>query len=408
MNNRKLVDEREILKSSDKIGFGGRPQNKLVEDFTDEKYFVYELRYGNPLGDGSIPFEITDSDDEEIREDDPGRVPQNKDPRILLDSKAESGIFSSSDEHQTDDENPDGDEDESDVKPDLASLLRQQSEYIQQAALQREIKQEVDYYAHQYNKEHDKELNGVNNVPSHVIDCVVILDDSDDELICEPEIKRKKPDTEWSNYLLPESKPLSPKKPKSKSIQQEYNPPPKHEMSGNILKEKVKNVLESRGQQLSDDLLKPNELLLNDLNNSRPSTSTNYSNPYSKRSHSKSFNIFDELLHHEQMNAFISDITRWEVKRVTVREFQNTLEFHLPHCTSNIELTFGDDLELYQKKMKSFTELDLYSNIIDEFNRESRTHQIFTQLLPGYKEEIREKEKRFVFNCKGEQLQHLT
>lgn len=393
MNNRKIVNAREVLRSEDKIGFGCSPKNKFVRDITDEKHIVYELRCGNPLGDGSIPFEINDSDDEE---DDLGQIPQNQNHIISFDSKAESAIISGSDGHQTDDENQEEEEDEFDVKPDLASLLRQQREYIQQAALQREIKQEIDWNAHQYNKE----LNGLNNVQPHVVDCVEILDDSDDEVIYEPENKRKKPDSEWSDSMMAAPKPLFPKKPQPQSVQPEYHPPPKHEMSEAILKEKVKNVRESRGQQLSDDLFKPNELLLNDLSN-RPSTSTNYTVPNGYRSHSKRLNFFDKLLQHEQMNAFISDITRWDVKRITAREFQHTLEFHLPHLM-NIELSFGDNLELYKRKMKSFTELELYSNIVDEFNRKSRTHQIFTQLLPGYKEEIRGKEKRFVFKCKGE------
>lgn len=359
---------------------------------------MYELKYGNPLGDSSIPFEIPDSDDEE---DDLKRFCPNQNVRISFESKAESGILSGSDEHQTDDENQEGEEDEFDVKPDLASLLRQQREYIQQAALQREIKQEIDWNIHQYNKE-STGLNN-NNVESDVVDCVVISDDSGDEVIvCEPQIKRKKTDTEWSNLLNAASKPLPPKKPQSLPIKPEYHPPPKYEMSETILREKIKIVRESRGQQLSDDLFKSNELLLNELTNKRPSTSINYSVSNGNRLNSKRFDIFDELLHHEQMNAFISDITKWDVKRITAREYQNTLEYHLPYCTSNIELSFGDNLELYQKKMKSFTELELYSNIVDEFNRKSRTHQIFTILLPGYKEEIRQKEKRFVFQCKGE------
>lgn len=382
------------MSHADTIGLGCSPKNKFVKDINDEKHIVYELRNGNPLGDGSIPFEIIDSDDEE---NDFERIPFAQNHRTSHDS---SGIFSGSDGHQTDDENQEGEEDEPDVKPDLASLLRQQREYIQQAALKREIKQEIDWNIHQYNKE----SNGLNNVQPHVIDCVEIFDDSDDEIICEPEIKRKKTDTEWNNTLLAVSKPLSPKKPQPmpQPVLPEYHPPPKHEMSETVLKEKVKNVRESRGQQLSNDLFKPNDVLLNDITTDRPSTSTSYTASNGNQSHLKRLDVFDELLHHKQLNAFISDITRWDVKRITAREFQNTLEFHLPDLT-NIELDFGDNLELYQKKMKSFTELELYSNIIDEFNRKSRTLQIFTHLLPDYKEEDRGKEKRFVFKCKGEQ-----
>lgn len=316
MNATNFKGSRTILSDGDLIGFGCKVNNWHVADPSDTRYYVYRFVYGHPMGDIKQTFDLT-SDDEEESEIQPNKIPV---------SPGESGIFSGSDGHDTDGEEADEDVD---IKPDIHSLMRSQREHVEQMMQLIEIKQEVSWMNHEYERQHVEPI----------IDSTVYeLSDDDDDVIpiAEPNSKRKK--TEWPLFNPSDSCPTSPKKVivPEPTIQ----PPPIHEYPQQILKEKVKNVGFSRGQQLASDMFKPKECLLNE-----PSTSSKVIIPKNDLKPDAK-DVLSKLVTDKNLNQIITDITGWDARWIIDRGFQDTLRFLLPNLKP-IENKF-DSLAAYQ------------------------------------------------------------
>lgn len=202
----------------------------------DYKYHVYRLTNENELAT-SGPIELLDSDDEETGQ-----------------TNGNGSTNTSTNIEDSEDECPSADE--MDVKPDIHALMRKMQEEMK-------IKEEVNWNCYEYDRETAQREPDHDAVPVDNVD----LDQFDVEseiFVNEPPQKRQRYEPmenvapmfndvfvqpEQQNVLGDENDDEHVDANVTASIASEY------QMSDTTLKEKVKNVVRSRGQQLAIDML---------------------------------------------------------------------------------------------------------------------------------------------------------
>lgn len=355
VNRINFKKSRCILSNGDRLGFGCTTTNRHLKDVTDVKYHVYRLTNECELK-SSEPIDLLDSDDD----DGPANVHK-------------SGYGNASFNHEdSEDECPSADED---VKPDVHKLMREVYET-------RKIKEEVAWNCYEYDRQlatqqqqqnQQNQENQENQMHNTMYN--VDLDKSDHEpdiCVVEPPQKRQRVEpnefesmqtTTQSNgfdsmdFQVPETYETT---ANLNEVASEY------QMSDTTLKEKVKIVVHSRGQQLARDMLaaaqakqkpKPGTIATNMKAKAtqsyssfqfpkNPIPSTSKAPPPSPpkdectNDHDASVKTVDEL-----KNDFISEITKWDYKWIENKNL-NPLQYKLniQHLDTNFV-----DLDTFQQ-----------------------------------------------------------
>lgn len=302
VNHTSFKDSRCILVDGDLIGFGCATNTRHLKDKVDRKYFVYRFAIGNGLNSNE-PIEILsdDSDDE-----------ANSTRNTYCDG------FRIDSDTGDEDENDHSTDDETDVKPDIHSLMRMEYAKVQ-------IKQEIDWNCHEYEKTliQPNEQRIVNDVPFCLSDDDEEWGDDEDIIALEPpqkRIRQSKPE-----YYPPtpdhEPEPEPEQRPMELFFTKTISLPPEYQMSDTIFKEKCKVVVRSRGQNLATDMLMSKKTIIKNMNdktkgankmstgtagNHEASTSCNINHAYRPLSEYSEYTIQDLV------SAFISEITKWE------------------------------------------------------------------------------------------------
>lgn len=281
----------------DLIGFGCATNTRHLKDKVDRKYFVYRFAIGNGLNSNE-PIEILsdDSDDE-----------ANSTRDTYYDG------FRIDSDTGDEDENDHSTDDEIDVKPDIHSLMRMEYAKVQ-------IKQEIEWNCYEYEKTRlqPNEQRIVNDVPFCLSDDDEEGDDDEDIIALEPpqkRIRQSKPE-----YFPPSPEHEPEPEPEQSRMElfgtRTITLPPEYQMRNTIFKEKCKVVVRSRGQNLATDMLMSKNM--NDKTKGANKISTGTAGYYEA---STSFNInhaykplseYSEYTIQDLVNAFISEITKWE------------------------------------------------------------------------------------------------
>lgn len=310
VNHINYKDSRCILSEYDLIGFGCSPTAKRVKDKSDMKCYVYRVALGS-MFNSSETIELSDGSDDEADSSNP--------------FDASDGLDVG---NETDDDCSSAEEDEEeDVKPDIHTLMREAMETMQ-------IKQEVEGYCYDYEKAQWNQVEPTveNKIP-------ICLDSEDEEkediLLLEPPRKRVRQVEPEYSFPTHEREPEQKIEKDDSSSEQTL---PEYQMSDTTLKEKVKLVTRSRGQQLATDMLKNAQKTL--FKNGGPSqqeanTSSSVSQTYEPPSEYSNYSIAD------LSNAFISEITKWEYQWINNKN-PNPLRYQMdvkPLDTNFINLT---------------------------------------------------------------------
>lgn len=296
---------RCILSEGDCLGFGCKTEGKYNKDKRDTKHLVYRLTVG--IGIGSCEtIEVLTSDE----------------------SGDEIQHYSSfSGDYETEDECPSADE--LDEKPDIHSLMRMHN-------VSKQIKEEIDWNLHEPEREQPSEVN------EPVIIDYVDLSDSEDELeTYEPSSKRiRRDDNDYDNYFAQTSEPEV--RTVNPYMVSEY------QMKETILKEKVKNVVRSRGQQLSTALLSGDATAFSSQYIKSPIKYDPFMTPTSSNSENIPYNngeMHDEFATEKIINDFISEVTSWPFKWLSERK-SNPLTFKMQAHPLDVNYT---DLDTFQR-----------------------------------------------------------
>lgn len=249
---------------------------------------MYRLSNGNPLQNQSIDLTLDDDDDGQTK-------------TMPVNSPTDSGFCG----NDTDGEDSDNDVD---IKPDIHSLIRQQREVVEQRNVGIAIKEEIDWI------NYDSERFDQKSIDPYVVDEIDLCDDDDDEddelvELSEPCKKRRKNESTWDECIVLEPCKVSPVI--VEPIESKIELPPAHEWKVNVLKEKVKNTTQSKGQQLANDFFSTKSYM-NDVVKVTASTST----ASKKIAVAKPMNndVINKIHENQYLNKIISDITSWDKK----------------------------------------------------------------------------------------------
>lgn len=277
------------------LGFGCKTKNRHIKDKSDNKYYVYRVANANELiSCGTI--ELSDGSDDEANETNEN-IPSNN----------------SSYGNDTDDECPSADE--MDVKPDIHTLMRMVKE-------QQQIKVEIAWNCHEYEKSHNTQTDAGETMEGVVEEPICLS--SDEECYADEQPSTKRVRREDNMFPTPEPQSEDKIEPndndKSQADDFNFNKPidqtpfvPEYQMSDATLKEKVKNVTRSRGQQLAIDMLIDQARPSMERQNSHgqgPSTSI-ISPPATP--HKTELGLGTRPVE-DLTNDFISEVTKWEFK----------------------------------------------------------------------------------------------
>lgn len=205
--------------------------NRHLKDINDYKYHVYRLSNENELASSDGPIELLDSDDEETSQ---------------THHSGRANVSTNNDDSE--DECPSADE--MDVKPDIHTLMRKVQEEMK-------IKEEVTWNCHEYDRQTRPMDRENDTAPVDNVD----LDQFDMESeICVIEPPQKRQRREPIENVEPVHSVVQPEQPNiledgNLSENVNVNIASEYQMSDTTLKEKVKNVVRSRGQQLAIDML---------------------------------------------------------------------------------------------------------------------------------------------------------
>lgn len=317
VNRINYKDSRCILSEGDILGFGCNPTATRTRDKTDKRYYVYRLAIGNGIN-SSETIELSDGSDDETENENPFTDALDID-------------------NETDDEANGVSSDEEDIKPDIHSLMRYAQETMQ-------IKQEIEGYCYDYEKE-----KSPNNEP--IIDNIVPIcldddDEKDDIVLLEPPRKRVRQGDLDPFPSTPEPEP----EPTVEDSDDSGSEPtlPEYQMSDTTLKEKVKLVVRSRGQQLADDMLKPQKVLLKNMNEGLTHAKGNRTPLHSEASTSSSVNQiykteqeYSDYSIADLNNAFISEVTKWDHQWIRDKK-PNPLPYCLKIDLKHLDTNFID------------------------------------------------------------------
>lgn len=255
--------------------------------------------------------------------------------------------------------------DEMDVKPDIHSLMRETYAKIQ-------IKEEINYNCYEYEK--SKNTDQINPDAASV-ETVYLSDSEDDVVTVEPARKRIRQDNihdgygQTENQTKPNANEHSSNAPDTKldKINKENQiceQIPEYQMSETTLKEKVKNVVRSRGQQLATDMLMPKNALLNNLNEPSTSTQTTKANKMvqmtaksqaaetvaTPNAYAENYTPEHVQLSIEELtNVFITEVTKWDFKWIYDKK-PNPLQYSMEYKMEVRPLgTNFSDLSAYQR-----------------------------------------------------------
>lgn len=335
VNHTNYKQSRCILSEGDFVGFGCKPLNNLkIIDTNDTKYFVYKIEVGTP----SLESVAIDDDDDEI------------DENIQNNSGLESNNLDQSDldGHCTDGEDAEDSmhavDDDDDVKPDIHSLLRYEQLMQNLQDLRVNIKEEVSYLASGYERQINEKTRANNNHPQPITnDIVDLCGDSDDDVFkLNPKKKRQRKASPEPVKLAESTEPAQQSEPTTQyETETTILKLPEHQLQEKTLKEKTKNVIVSRGQQLSSEMLKSKKKKSKHSKKPRltePSCST--SRQKEPQEHSLSEQRSDESI-----NRIISAITKWKVNWILDYE-KNPLQYQLN--VKQLDSSF-QDLHTYQR-----------------------------------------------------------
>lgn len=365
VNKINFKGSRSILSNGDKLGFGCTTTNRHLNDVNDEKYHVYRLTNENELGSNDT-IDLLDSDDEE--------TPQN----------AQNGNGISINDEDSEEECPSADE--MDIKPDIHSLMRKNQEMIK-------IKEEINWNCHEYDRQMTQNEPENDAAPVDSVD-LDADDDSDTEIyVVEPARKRQRLETsefDLFNPILPqpstfENGNVVPEQHNTVEPDREddlsdrnLNVIPEYQMSDATLKEKVKNVQRSRGQQLAADMLnaqsknKPKGLATTSATPvsghkaKTPSSSSMPNNPIASTSKAptvvppleipSTYRNDNELVCDKSVEDltkdFISVITKWNFKWIDDRNL-NPLQYSMNMNVRHLDTDFTD-LHTFQQFVLNF------------------------------------------------------
>lgn len=337
---------RCILSNGDKLGFGCTTTNRHLNDVNDYKYHVYRLTNENELGSNG-PIELLDSDDEET---------------VQTHQNGQNNNEDSGDECAS--------ADEMDIKPDIHTLMRQNQEEMK-------IKEEVAWNCYEYERqagqrEHENNFEPVDNVD---------LDQFDVEseiYVNEPPQKRQRHESnEFDLFCQPNENEIAgtthddvqPDAIPDILNNSNLNVATEYQLSETTLKEKVKNVTRSRGQQLAADMIaaaaqskdKPKGAVTPGLKPKTPTTSSLPNNPIASTSKAPinipsmeippTYGNDHEIKSVDELeNDFISEITKWNYKWIDDKNL-NPLQYLLNVRHLDTDFT---DLNTFQQFVSSF------------------------------------------------------
>ncbi|XP_055312579.1 uncharacterized protein LOC129574522 isoform X2 [Sitodiplosis mosellana] len=363
VNSINYKDSRCIVSENDLIGFGCSPYAKRIKDKSDKRYYVYRLALGNKIGSGET-IELSDGSDDEGQ-----HANKSYDAFDALDVGNDTDDDNSSDE-------------EEDIKPDIHTLMRTAMATMQ-------IKQEVEGYCYDYDR------NRLNSDEQVIHNEVPICLDSDEEkediLLLEPPRKRIRTEQE---YAFPTPEPEPEPEPEPMKEEEDTNSDqtlPEYQMSDTALKEKVKLVTCSRGQQLATDMLKTQKVLLKNIAqkplHQEAGSSSSWNQTYKPPSEYSNFSIAD------LSNAFISEITKWDYQWIKDRK-PNPLRYQMD--VKHLDTNFSD-LDSFQRQMKNLLLMEIYSIILAECS--TSIPHTFTRV-----DDLRfdENRKRYIYKCSTE------
>lgn len=301
------------MSNGDKLGFGCTTTNRHVKDTKDYKYHVYRLSNQNELASSDAPIELLDSDDEDTSQ-------SNSNERANTSNTEDS-----------EDECPSADE--MDVKPDIHTLMRQVQEEMK-------IKEEVNWNCYEYDRQTRPREEETDPEPVDSVD----LDQFDMEseiYVNEPPQKRQRHESietvePMHNNAQPDGwQAVLNDGSATENLNASVNVASEYQMSDTVLKEKVKLVVRSRGQQLATDMLlaaaqskdkpkAPATVILPVATSSKtPNKPPSPEIPitYGDADYNAPVKSVEEL-----ENDFISEITKWKYKWINDKNL-NPLQF---------------------------------------------------------------------------------
>lgn len=337
MNRVNYKESRCILSEGDLLGFGCSTSTRHLKDKQDVKYYVYRVKIGSDLA-SCEPIELLDSSDDSDGGD-----------------RYSGGFFV--DGNETDDECPSADE--IDVKPDIHTLMRIAQEKVQ-------IKEEINWNCYEYDRSQMKET-----VPfANNADDPICLSDNDEEIVMvEPPQKRIRTESH-TDFLHPTPEPTPTDRDEygnsttenesdassSYQVSEKINILPEYQMSNTALKEKVKIVVRSRGQQLATDMLRSQKTLMSNMNEALVTTHTTHAIKGHKMpkgaqtlhhepstSSAWHFKAESDTINHsidDLKNYFISEVTKWDFQWIYDKKL-NPLRY-----TMNVEQLATDFIDL--------------------------------------------------------------
>lgn len=358
------------------MGFGCTTTNSHINDVTDFKYQVYRLSNENELA-STDTIELLDSSDEETE----NNLHQNGRGNVSINHE------------DSEDECPSADE--MDVKPDIHALMRKVQEGMK-------IKEEVAWNCYEYDRQGNQTNQENDTAPIDDVDLDTFDMESEIYIVEPPQKRQRTGSNEFGLFSrkMPETSENQNSTTEHSEVQAEIqnvlgdlnlNIASEYQMSDATLKEKVKLVQRSRGQQLAIDMLiaaqskgKPKGATATVTTNAAaaaaaanggmkakaPLSSPHPNNPTPSTSkvppkvqpppeiplsygndHENCIRTVDEL-----KNDFISEITKWEYKWIESKNL-NPLQYKMN--IRHLETDFTD-LHTFQQFVLDFSLLHLF------------------------------------------------
>lgn len=325
------------------MGFGCTVTSRHINDVNDYKYHVYRLSNENELL-SSDTIELLDSSDDETENTASNR---NGRANILLNNEDSEDECASADEM--------------DVKPDIHALMRKVQEGMK-------IKEEVAWNCHEYDRSLGQNQENDVEAPVDNVDLDTVEDNEAEICVIAPPQKRQRIEPTEFGLLYPDPPATSehengasghvgdvpqPEWQQDVLGDRNLNVASEYQMSDTTLKEKVKLVVRSRGQQLATDMLiaaqakgQPkgaiNAAAAAGTKATKPSAATTSSNkpmpstskapikvspppeiPSTYKDDENAVKSVEDL-----KNDFISEITKWDYKWINDRNL-NPLQYKM-------------------------------------------------------------------------------